>query len=85
MQEGHWPPQYLGSVKPIPTGEGRLSQPITTGTPNVFHLPASLHLEPNYVSPTVSDPLNIPQEIVWISKLKLLISRFCTLDKSEKF
>ena len=25
------------------TGEGRLSPPITSGTPNVFHLPASLH------------------------------------------
>ena len=30
------------SVNPIPIGEGRLSPPITTGTPNVFHLPASL-------------------------------------------
>ena len=33
---------YLGSVNPILTGEGRLSPPITTGTPNVFHLPAPL-------------------------------------------
>ena len=31
------------SVNPIPIGEGRLSPPITTGTPNVFHLPASLY------------------------------------------
>ena len=39
-------PQIFGrSVNPIPTGEGRLSPTITTGTPNVFHLPASL----NYV------------------------------------
>ena len=30
------------SVNPISTGEGRLSPPITTGTPNVFHLPESL-------------------------------------------
>ena len=30
-------------VNPVPTGEGRLSPPITTGTPNVFHLPASLY------------------------------------------
>jgi hypothetical protein len=30
------------TVNPIPTGEGRLSPPITTDTPNVFHLPASL-------------------------------------------
>ena len=30
------------SVNPIPTGESRLSPPNTTGTPNVFHLPASL-------------------------------------------
>ena len=30
------------SVNPIPTGEGRLSPPIISGTPNVFHLPASL-------------------------------------------
>ena len=34
-------------VNPIPTGEGRLSPPITTGTPNVFHLPASLYLSKN--------------------------------------
>ena len=30
------------SVNPIPTKEGRLPPPITTGTPNVFHLQASL-------------------------------------------
>ena len=29
------------SVNPIPTGEGRLSPSITTGTRKVFHLPAS--------------------------------------------
>ena len=38
------PPIFGRSVNPIPTGEGRLSPPITTGTPNVFHLPASLIL-----------------------------------------
>ena len=38
------PPIFDRSVNPIPTGEGRLSPPITTGTPNVFHLPASLHM-----------------------------------------
>ena len=37
------PPIFGRSVNPIQTGEGRLSPPITTGTPNVFHLPASLH------------------------------------------
>ena len=37
------PPIFGRSVNPIPTGEGRLSPPITTGTPNVFHLPASLN------------------------------------------
>ena len=36
------PPIFGRSVKPIPTKECRLSPPITTGTPNVFHLPASL-------------------------------------------
>ena len=36
------PPIFGRSVNPIPTGEGRLSPPITTGTPNVFQLPASL-------------------------------------------
>ena len=36
------PPIFGRSVNPIPTGEGRLSPPITTGTPNVFHLLASL-------------------------------------------
>ena len=36
-------PSIFGrSVNPIPTGKGRLSPPITTGTPNDFHLPASL-------------------------------------------
>ena len=36
------PPIFGRLVNPIPTGEGRLSPPITTGTPNFFHLPASL-------------------------------------------
>ena len=36
------PPIFVRPVKPIRTGEGRLSPPITTGTPKVFHLPASL-------------------------------------------
>ena len=34
------PPIFGRSVNPIPTGEGRLSPPVTAGTPNVFHLPA---------------------------------------------
>ena len=37
------PPIFGKSVNPIPTGEGRLFPPNTTGTPNVFHLPALLH------------------------------------------
>jgi hypothetical protein len=36
------PPIFGRSVNPIPTWEGRLSPPITTGTPNFFHLPALL-------------------------------------------
>jgi hypothetical protein len=36
-------PIFVRSLNPIPTGEGRLSPPITTGTPNGFHLPASLY------------------------------------------
>ena len=36
------PPIFDRLVNPIPTGKGRLCPPITTGTPNVFHLPASL-------------------------------------------
>ena len=41
---GQWapPPIFGRSVNPSSTGEGRLTPPITTGTPNVFHLPASL-------------------------------------------
>ena len=35
-------PIFDRSVNPIPNGVGRLSPPNTTGTPNVFHLPASL-------------------------------------------
>ena len=42
------PPIFGRSVNPIPTGEGRLSPPITPGTPNVFHLPASLHLNQSF-------------------------------------
>ena len=38
------PPIFGNPVNPIPTGEGRLSPPIATGTPKVFHLPASLLL-----------------------------------------
>ena len=36
---GHCPPPPIfgRSVNPIPTGEGRLSSSITTGTLNVFH------------------------------------------------
>ena len=37
-------PIFDKSVNPIPTGVGRLSPPIATGTPNVFHLPASMIL-----------------------------------------
>ena len=36
------PPIFGRSVNPITTGEGRLSPPITTGTPKFFYLPASL-------------------------------------------
>ena len=36
------PPIFCRSVNPTETGEGRFSPPITTGPPNVFHLPASL-------------------------------------------
>ena len=36
-------PIFGGSVNPIPTGEDRLSPPITTGPSKVFHLPASLY------------------------------------------
>ena len=39
-------PIFGRSVNPIPTGEGRLSPPITTG--NVFHLPASLQIIPHF-------------------------------------
>ena len=35
-------PIFGRSNNPIPTGEGRLCPPITTGTPNNFQLPASL-------------------------------------------
>ena len=35
-------PMFGRSLKPIPTGEGRLSPPITTETPNVFYPPALL-------------------------------------------
>ena len=36
------PPISDNSVNPIPSEEGRLSPSLSTGTPNVFHLPASL-------------------------------------------
>ena len=42
-QGGHWPSQYLADqLTPFQPGEGRLSPPITTGPPKVFHLPASV-------------------------------------------
>ena len=34
---------WFRSVNPIPTMGGRLCRPFTSGTPNVFHLPASLY------------------------------------------
>ena len=37
------PPIFGRSVNPIQTRKGRLSPPITTGTPKVFHLPAALN------------------------------------------
>ena len=37
------PPIFCRSFNPIRTREVRLSPTITTGPPNVFHLPASLH------------------------------------------
>ena len=44
-QGGHWPPQYLADQLTLfQLGEGRLSPPISTGPPNVFHLPASLEI-----------------------------------------
>ena len=40
------PPQiFRRSVNPITTGEGRLSPPITSGTPKIFHLPTSLQVK----------------------------------------
>ena len=40
---GPLPPPIFGKpVNPIPTMGGRFCPPFTSGTPNVFHLPASL-------------------------------------------
>ena len=40
---GHWPPKIFGrQLNPIPTMGGRFCPFFTSGTPNVFHLPASL-------------------------------------------
>ena len=44
------PPIFSTSVNPIRNGEGRLSPPITTCPPNVFHLPASINLYATKVS-----------------------------------
>ena len=44
---GRLAPQYLADqFTPFQSGEGRLSSPINTGTPNFFHLPASLISQP---------------------------------------
>ena len=48
------PPIFGRSVNPIWTGEGRLSPPVTTGPPNVFHLPASLDNIFSYIGAKVS-------------------------------
>ena len=37
------PPIFGQSANPFPIGKGRLSPSITTGTPNIFHLLASLN------------------------------------------
>ena len=42
-EPGGPPPIFFRSFNPIGTGEGRLSPPITTGPPNIFHLPASIN------------------------------------------
>ena len=53
------PPIFGRSVNPIPTGEDRLSPSITTGTANVFHLPASLKMirksSKNHLNPEISN------------------------------
>ena len=36
------PPIFGRPVNPIPTMGGRFCPPFTSGTPNIFHLPASL-------------------------------------------
>ena len=53
---------FCRSVNPIQTGEGRLSPPITTGAPNVFHLPASL--KSNYLPTLIQTVLPIEVEMI---------------------
>ena len=48
---GTVPPQYLADQLTLfQLEKGRLSPPITTGTPNCFHLPASPSVESNCMS-----------------------------------
>ena len=53
------PPNIWQISRPI--GEGRLSPPITTGTPNVFHLPASFYVMIGFVMTTNLSQLKIAQ------------------------
>ena len=54
-------PIFGRSVNPIPIGEGRLSPPITTGTSNVLHLPASLE--------KIKGRLFHLSNTIWVSKI----------------
>ena len=59
------PPIFGRSVNPIPTEEGRLSPPITTGTPNVFHLSASLTYSEQYdLAPFSNTKMSLGFEII---------------------
>jgi len=68
------PPIFGRSVNPIPTGEGRLSPPITTGTPNVFHLQASLLTTMAVINPP-ERKLAKRTSVQCIGKLRIHIER----------
>ena len=71
------------SVNPIPAREDRLSPPITTGTPNVFHLLASMSCNRDFLAfvntkkYTLSKGVQMPKKFPFQIKMShLQISRF---------
>ena len=78
-QRGHMPPQYLADELTLfQPGKSWLNPPITTGTSNVFHLPASL-----YRLTPASITYRLNQSLASLRDLNQFIARlFCQNQRS---